>query len=66
MTEFEWAIIDKTEGCEIIQPKIKVTITTKNDKFSLLVIQDENWRESVSKLVETISPIVEEIKCEII
>ena len=66
MTEFEWAIIDKTEGSDIDQPKIKITIITSTDKFSLLVIQDENWRESVSKLVETISHIVEEIKCEII
>ena len=66
MTELEWAIIDVTEP-EIIRSNIKITIVTNNnDNFSLYIFEDKEWKESLSKLVETISPIVKEIRCEII
>ena len=66
MTELEWAIIDVIEP-EIIRSNIKITIVTNNnDNFSLYIFEDKEWKESLSKLVETISPIVKEIRCEII
>ncbi len=67
MTELEWAIIDDITEPEIIRSNIKITIVTNNnDNFSLYIFEDKEWKESLSKLVETISPIVKEIRCEII
>ena len=67
MTEFEWAIINDVTEPEINGSNIKITIVTNNnDNFSLYIFEDKEWKESLSKLVETISPIVKEIRCEII
>jgi len=67
MTELEWAIINDVTEPEINGSNIKITIVTNNnDNFSLYIFEDKEWKESLSKLVETISPIVKEIRCEII
>ncbi len=67
MTELEWAIINDVTEPEINGSNIKITIVTNNnDNFSLYIFEDKEWKESLSKLVETISPIVKEIRFEII